>query len=42
MRLANDYDVSSYVKQSLDLLKDRIDSVFGKEKEKQEALGKWA
>ncbi|HLC99001.1 MAG TPA: DNA polymerase II large subunit [Candidatus Nanoarchaeia archaeon] len=39
--LANKYDLPPYLKQSLDLLKMRIESVFGKEKERQEGLGKW-
>ena len=38
--LANKYDLPPYLKQSLDLLKMRIESVFGKEKERQEGLGK--
>jgi len=36
--LARKYAVQPYLMQSLELLKMRIDSVFGKEKEKQEAL----
>ena len=39
--LANKYNVPPYLKQSLELLKRRIEDVFGKEKEKQEGLGKW-
>ena len=39
--LANKYNVPDYLKQSLELLKRRIEDVFGKEKEKQEGLGKW-
>jgi len=39
--LANKYDVPAYLKQTLELTKRRIDDVFGKEKEKQEGLGKW-
>ena len=39
--LANKYNLSPYIKQSLELTKRYIDSVFGKEIEKQEALGKW-
>ena len=39
--LANKYDVPSYLKQSLELVKRRIEGVFGKEKERQEGLGKW-
>lgn len=41
MRLANKYNFSPYLKQSLELLQRRVDYVFGKEKEKQEALAKW-
>ncbi len=39
--LANKYNVSDYLKQSLLLTKQRIEGVFGKEREKQEGLGKW-
>jgi len=39
--LADKYELSSYLRQSLDLTRRYIDSVFGKEAEKQEALGKW-
>jgi DNA polymerase II large subunit len=39
--LVNKYNLSSYLKQSLELTQRYIDSVFGKEAEKQEALGKW-
>ena len=39
--LANKYDLSPYLKQSLELTQRYIDSVFGKELEKQEALEKW-
>ena len=39
--LANKYDVPAYLKQTLELTKRRIDDVFGREKEKQEGLGKW-
>ncbi len=39
--LANKYDVPAYLKQTLELTKRRVDDVFGKEKEKQEGLGKW-
>jgi len=41
IKLAEKYDVPVYVKQSLELLKLRVESVFGKEKERQEALGAW-
>jgi DNA polymerase II large subunit len=39
--LVNRYNLSDYLKQSLELTQRYIDSVFGKELEKQEALGKW-
>jgi len=39
--LAKKYNIPAYLKQSLELLKRRIEDVFGKEKEKQEGLGKW-
>ena len=39
--LAKKYNVPSYLQQSLELLKRRVEDVFGKEKEKQEGLGKW-
>ena len=41
MKLAEKYNVSVYMKQTLELLKQRVESVFGKEKERQEALGAW-
>lgn len=39
--LAEKYNLPSYLKQSLELTKLRVESIFGKDKEKQEALGKW-
>jgi len=39
--LANKYDLPSYLKQSLELTKRRVEGIFGKEKEKQVALGQW-
>jgi len=39
LRLANDYDFSPYLKQTLTMLKMNIDNIFGKEKEKQVGLG---
>jgi DNA polymerase II large subunit len=39
--LANRYNLSPYIKQSLELVKRYVDSIFGKELEKQEALKKW-
>jgi DNA polymerase II large subunit len=39
--LANKYNVPAYLKQTLMLLERRIEGMFGKEKEKQEGLGRW-
>ena len=39
--LANKYNLPSYLKQSLELTKRGVESLFGREKEKQEGLGKW-
>jgi DNA polymerase II large subunit len=39
--LSTKYDLPPYLKQTLALLQDRIESVFGKEDEKQSGLGKW-
>jgi DNA polymerase II large subunit len=39
--LADKFDLPPYLKQSLDLTRLRIESMFGKEEEKQEGLGKW-
>lgn len=41
IELANKYDVAPYLKQTLDLTRDRIDGVFGKEKEVQQGLSNW-
>ena len=41
LSLAKKYDVPPYVKQSMELTKSYIESIFGKDKEKQIALGKW-
>ena len=41
LSLAQKYNVSPYLKQTLELLKLHIGGVFGMEKEKQEGLGKW-
>ena len=41
LSLANKYNVPDYMKQSLEILKRRIEDVFGKEKEKQVGLGQW-
>ncbi|MBI2139510.1 DNA polymerase II large subunit [Candidatus Woesearchaeota archaeon] len=39
--LATKYDLPAYVKQSLELVKRRVEGIFGKETEKQIGLGKW-
>ncbi|MGA2130405.1 MAG: DNA polymerase II large subunit [Candidatus Pacearchaeota archaeon] len=41
LNLAKKYNLSSYIKQSLELTKRQIDSLFGKEIESQENLGRW-
>jgi DNA polymerase II large subunit len=41
LNLADKYGLSHYLKQNLQLIKENIDSIFGKELEKQEALEKW-
>lgn len=41
LSLAEKYNLPAYLKQSLVLLKRRVEDVFGKEKETQEGLGKW-
>ena len=41
LQLAEKYNLSDYIKQSLELTKKYIESVFGREEEKQEALAKW-
>ena len=41
MDLIIKYDVSPYIKQTVELTQRYIESVFGKENEKQEALKKW-
>jgi len=41
LTLANNFNVPIYMKQNLELTKNYIESIFGKEKEKQEALGKY-
>jgi len=38
VNLAEKYNVSPYLKQSLSLLRQRVESVFGKDKERQEGL----
>ena len=39
--LIKKYHVSPYLKQNIELTQMRIESLFGKEAEKQEGLGKW-
>ncbi len=39
--LAEKYAVPNYLKQTLELLKIRVEGVFGREKEKQLGLGSW-
>jgi len=39
--LADKYDLPSYLKQNLELTKRGVESLFGREKEKQEGLGRW-
>jgi DNA polymerase II large subunit len=39
--LAREYKVSNYLLESLELTEMYIQSIFGREKEKQEALGNW-
>ncbi len=41
LELARNFGVSAYLLESLELTEMYIQSIFGKEKEKQEALGKW-
>ncbi|MCX6749488.1 MAG: DNA polymerase II large subunit [Candidatus Pacearchaeota archaeon] len=41
LELARKYHLSTYIKQSLELTKRQIDSIFGKEPETQENLGRW-
>ncbi len=41
IELATNYNVSPYVRQSLFMARSYIESIFGKDKEKQAALGKW-
>ncbi|MDK2849408.1 MAG: polymerase large subunit [Candidatus Woesearchaeota archaeon] len=38
LELAEKYDVDAYIRDSLNIVKTRIDSLFGKEKEKQQGL----
>ena len=41
LELTRNYDVPAYIKQDLELTKKYIESIFGRDNEKQEALEKW-
>jgi DNA polymerase II large subunit len=41
IELAKTYNLPAYLQHTLELTKRRIESVFGKDKEKQEGLNKW-
>ncbi len=41
LSLAEKYNLPPYLVQTLLITKERVESIFGKEKEKQEGLGKW-
>lgn len=41
LSLAEHYNLPAYLKQSLELTKRRVEGIFGKDKEKQEALNRW-
>jgi DNA polymerase II large subunit len=41
LELADRYNLSNYIKQNLQIVKENIDSIFGKELEKQESIDKW-
>jgi len=41
LALARNYNVSEYLKQDLELTKKYIESIFGKDNEKQESIEKW-
>ncbi len=41
LSLAEKYSLPPYLKQTLQLAKQRIELLFGREKDKQEGLGKW-
>jgi len=41
MNLAENYHIAPYTKEGMDLTKNYIESIFGREKEKQEDLKKW-
>ncbi|MBS3155125.1 DNA polymerase II large subunit [Candidatus Woesearchaeota archaeon] len=39
--LAEKYELPAYLRQDLELTKQRIESMFGRDKERQEGLGRW-
>ena len=39
--LTKNYDVPAYIKQDLELTKKYIESIFGRDTEKQESIEKW-
>jgi DNA polymerase II large subunit len=41
INLSTAYNLSPYMKQNLELIKNYIDSIFGRELEKQESIEKW-
>ncbi len=41
LNLARDYKVSPYLLENLEIVEKDIQSIFGKDKEKQEALNKF-
>lgn len=41
IELAAKYGVNTFLQQSLELLRRRVEGVFGKDKEKQSGLGRW-
>lgn len=41
LSLAKKFNLSPYLQQSLDLTKMMVESIFGKDKDRQEGLGKW-
>ena len=41
LSLANKYSLPKYLKQTLELTKERIESEFGKDADRQEGLGRW-
>jgi len=41
LSLASKYEVTDYLRQSLNFLENQVYSILGKEKERQEGLGKW-